>query len=65
VAAGVWLGLEAILPAEPLWLALPLRFVGDLFLILWVTYFAPWLFVRLRLAAADPESEIRVTFGGA
>lgn len=62
VALAIWGGLRAIFPAEPLWLALPLRFLRYLLLLLWVTYFAPWVFVRLRLATADPESEIRVTF---
>jgi hypothetical protein len=28
---------------------------------LWVSYLAPWVFVKLRLAEADAESEIRVT----
>lgn len=61
VAVGIWGGLRAVFPAEPQWIALPLRFVRYLLLLLWVTYFAPWLFVKLRLAAADPESEVRVT----
>jgi membrane-associated phospholipid phosphatase len=62
VAVGIWAGLRAVFPAEPEWIALPLRFLRYLLLLLWVTYFAPWVFVRLRLAAADPESEVRVTF---
>ena len=61
VAVGIWAGLRAIFPAEPLALALPLRFVRYLLLLLWVSYFAPWVFVRLRLASADRESEVRVT----
>lgn len=61
VAVGIWAGLRAVFPAEPLWIALPLRFLRYLLLLLWVTYFAPWVFVRLRLAAADSESEVRVT----
>lgn len=62
VALGIWAGLRAVFPAEPLWIALPLRFLRYLLLLLWVTYFAPWVFVRLRLASADPESEVRITF---
>lgn len=62
VALGIWGGLRAVFPAEPLWLALPLRFLRYLLLLLWVTYFAPWLFVRLRLASYDEESEVRITF---
>ncbi len=60
VAIGIW-GLRAVLPAEPEWLALPLRFLRYFVLLLWVTYFAPWVFVKLRLAQADAESEVRVT----
>jgi membrane-associated phospholipid phosphatase len=61
VALGIWAGLRAVFPADPLWLALPLRFLRYLLLLFWVTYFAPWVFVRVRLAAADPEPEVRVT----
>lgn len=61
VALGIWAGLRAIFPAEPEWVALPLRFLRYLLLLLWVTYFAPWVFVKLRLAAADAESEVRIT----
>ncbi|CUS04739.2 putative Phosphoesterase, PA-phosphatase related [Candidatus Promineifilum breve] len=61
VALGIWGGLRAIFPAEPLWLALPLRFLRYFLLLLWVTYFGPWVFVRLRLAQADPDSEVRIT----
>ncbi|WP_374687067.1 phosphatase PAP2 family protein [Promineifilum sp.] len=61
VAVGIWAGLRAVFPSQPEWLALPLRFLRYLLLLLWVTYFAPWVFVKLRLATADPESEVRVT----
>ena len=61
VAVAIWAGLRAVFPAEPEWLALPLRFVRYLLLLLWVTYFAPWVFVKLRLASTDSESEFRVT----
>jgi hypothetical protein len=63
VAIGIWAGLREVFPAEPEWIALPLRFLRYLLLLLWVTYFAPWFFVKLRLAAIDPESEFKVTFG--
>ena len=59
VAVGIW-SLRAVLPADPEWVALPLRFLRYLLLLLWVTYFAPWVFVKLRLAAADAESEVRI-----
>ena len=61
VAVGIWGGLRAVFPAEPEWLALPLRFLRYLLLLLWVTYFAPWVFVKVRLATADAESEVRIT----
>lgn len=60
VALGIWAGLRVVFPAEPEWVALPLRFLRYLVLLLWVTYFAPWVFVKLRLAAADAESEVRI-----
>lgn len=59
VALGIW-SLRAVLPADPEWVALPLRFLRYLLLLLWVTYFAPWVFVKLRLASADAESEVRI-----
>lgn len=62
VALGIWAGLRAVFPTEPLWLALPFRFLRYLLLLSWVTYFAPWVFVRLKLAQVDAESEIQVTF---
>lgn len=61
VAVGIWAGLRAVFPSEPMWVALPLRFLRYLILLLWITYFAPWVFVRLRLAAAHAESEVKVT----
>ena len=59
VALGIW-SLREVLPTDPEWVALPLRFLRYLLLLLWVTYFAPWVFVKLRLAAADAESEVRI-----
>lgn len=61
VAVGIWAGLRAVFPDEPLVVALPLRFVRYALLLFWVAYLAPWVFVRLRLASAGPESEVRVT----
>ena len=60
VAVAIWAGLDAIFPADPFWLAVPFRFLRYFLLLLWVTYFAPWVFVRLGLAEADPEPEIKV-----
>lgn len=61
VTVALWAGLDAIFPTEPEWLALPLRVLRYFLVLLWVTYFAPWVFVRLKLATADLEPEIRVT----
>lgn len=61
VAVAIWAGLRAVFPAGPEWVALPLRFLRYLILLLWVTYFAPWVFVKLRLADTYPEPEARVT----
>lgn len=57
----LWAGLDAVFPSEPAWLALPLRVLRYMAILLWVTYFAPWFFVRLGLADVDPEPEFRVT----
>jgi membrane-associated phospholipid phosphatase len=61
IALAIWAGLRAVFPSDPAWIALPLRFLRYFTLLLWVTYFAPWVFVKLRLAASDPEPEARVT----
>lgn len=61
VTVGLWAGLRAIFPDDPQWLALPLRVVRYFVILLWVSLVAPWVFVKLGLATADPESEIRVT----
>lgn len=57
----LWAGLDAVFPTHPEWLSLPLRVLRYFLVLLWVTYFAPWVFVKLKLATADAESEIRVT----
>ena len=57
----IWMGIGSFIPDTPLGLTIPLRillgFVGGL----WVAYYAPWLFVRLRLANAHPEPEVTLT----
>lgn len=47
-----WLGLKAIFPEGTSAVALTLRFVRYALIVLWALYFAPWVFVRLRLAEA-------------
>jgi membrane-associated phospholipid phosphatase len=61
VTVAIWAGLDAVFPDSPQWLALPLRVLRYFLILLWVSYLAPWVFVKLRLATADPESEIKVT----
>lgn len=61
IAFAIWAGLDAIFPDDPLWLAIPFRVVRYTLLTLWVAYYAPWTFVKLRLAEADPEPEITVS----
>lgn len=56
----IWRGLGAIFPDEPLWLGVPLRILRYFLLGMWATYYAPMLFVRLKLAPADPERGIEL-----
>ena len=58
VAGGIWAGLGSVFPDEPLTVAIPLRVFRYTLLTLWITYFAPRIFVLTRLADADPEPEI-------
>jgi len=61
VAAVLGIVLEFLIPIEPVWLAGPLRGLQSLVLGLWVSYYAPMVFVRLHLAEAQPEPEISLT----
>jgi membrane-associated phospholipid phosphatase len=61
VTVAIWRGLAMVLPGEPLWLALPLRFARYWLASMWVAYYAPAVFVRLRLADASPEPEVQLT----
>lgn len=61
VALGIWAGLDAVFPEDPLWLAIPFRLLRYTLLTLWVSLYAPLIFVRIGLAAADPEPEIDLT----
>lgn len=60
-AAAFVFGLRAVFPTEPLWLALPLRIIRYFAAGFWVSYYAPYLFVRLKLAKAHPEPENKLT----
>jgi membrane-associated phospholipid phosphatase len=57
----LWFGLDMIFPKEPLPLAIPLRLLQAFLLALWISYYAPWVFVKLRLADARPEPEVSIT----
>ena len=57
----IYAGLSAVFPADPLWLAVPLRILRYMLLTLWMSYYGPALFVRLGLASAASESEIKLT----
>lgn len=61
VALGLWLGLDSLIPDDPLELMVPLRVVSHVILALWISYYAPWVFVRLGLADARPEPEVTLT----
>jgi membrane-associated phospholipid phosphatase len=58
VAIGIWAGLDSIFPEDPLAIAIPFRVIRYTLLALWLTYYAPAMFVLLRLADADPKPEI-------
>jgi hypothetical protein len=61
VTAGIYAGLGAVFPDDPLWLALPLRILRYTLVTLWMSYFGPALFVRFGLASAKPEPEIKLS----
>ncbi|MCL4264588.1 MAG: phosphatase PAP2 family protein [Anaerolineae bacterium] len=61
VLVAIWAGLRQVFPDEPLAVALPLRIVRYFLVVIWAAYYAPWLFVKLRLAEADPVPAIDVS----
>jgi membrane-associated phospholipid phosphatase len=56
----IWFGLGEIFPRDPLWLAIPLRILRYFLLGLWIAYFSPLVFIRLRLMDAEPERPIEL-----
>lgn len=58
----LWAGLKAVFPAEPLWLAMILRVLRYFLVALWITYYAPWVFVKTKLAESDPPPGIDLKF---
>ena len=61
VAIALWAGLDAIFPSDPLWLAVPLRILRYFLVGIWITYYAPLVFVRFKLAEANPKPGIDLT----
>ncbi len=57
----LWRGLALIFPTDPIWLGLPLRILRYFLLSIWAAYYGPMLFVRLRLAEADPVPAIALS----
>ena len=62
ITLALYAGLGLLFPDEPFGLALSLRFIRFLLVAIWISYYAPWLFVRLHLADAksDPEVSIKI-----
>jgi hypothetical protein len=60
VAVAIWAGLKAVFPEDPLWLALPLRTLRYFLILFWVSYSGPSMFVRLKLADAEPDPGINL-----
>lgn len=58
VTVALWAGLGQLFPDDPLWLAIPLRIFRYTVVLLWVAYYAPLLFVRLKLAESEPPLQI-------
>ncbi len=61
ITLALWAGLDQIFPPDPLWLAIPLRILRYTVVLLWVAYYAPLVFVRLKLAEAEPPPQITMT----
>ncbi|MCP4423182.1 MAG: phosphatase PAP2 family protein [Chloroflexi bacterium] len=57
----LWMGPRMFLPTDPLWLAVILRIARYTLILLWLGYYGPLVFVRLRLADADPDPGIQMT----
>lgn len=57
----LWRGLGLLFDLESLWIAISLRVLRYALVLLWVSYYAPMLFVRLKLAQADPPPIISMT----
>ncbi len=61
VAGGIWYGLGKVFPDEPLWIAMPLRVLRYFLTTIWVTYYGPYFFVKVKLATAEPDPGIQIS----
>ena len=57
----IWRGLALVFPEDPLWLGLPLRLFRYWLAGMWVAYYAPIVFIRLRLAQASPAPDVSLS----
>ncbi|GMQ79275.1 MAG: phosphatase PAP2 family protein [Anaerolineae bacterium] len=53
----LWFGLGEIFPEEPVGVAITFSSFRFLLMILWIAYYAPLLFTRIRLAEQTPEPD--------
>lgn len=62
VTVAIWYGLGAVFPSgDPLWLTLPLRVLRYFLVGIWIAYYGPLIFIKLRLMSAEPEPKIDLT----
>lgn len=61
VLVAIWAGLRQVFPSDPLAVAIPFRILRYFLVVIWAAYYAPWLFVKLNLADADPVPAIDVS----
>jgi membrane-associated phospholipid phosphatase len=61
IALAIRSGLDLVFPADPMWLAIPLRILRYFLVGIWMAYYAPLFFVRFKLAQADPDPGIDLT----
>lgn len=58
ILVAIWAGLGEVFPRDPLWIGTPLRILRYFLVTFWASYYAPWFFVRVRLASAEPPPGI-------
>ena len=61
VTLALWFGTDTLIPEDPIWLSLLLEGLMIFLMTLWIAYYAPMTFVRLRLAEASPEPEVSIS----